>query len=214
MLTSRYSRANPSPRFRALEALYGSMHARGDTLNEIPAEQTFSGISLPPHVQMIGALLRTVGARTLLDYGAGKGQSYDTTEARTPDGRVVRGLKQIWGLDAVTLYDPGYEPYRALPTGTFDAVISTDVLEHCPEEDLDWILEEIFSYATRLVYLCIACYPAGKTLPTGENAHITIKPPGWWVDKLIVAGAHHPAARWYATIELSRGTNIRVQGPQ
>jgi hypothetical protein len=214
MLTSQYSRANPSPRFQALGALYKSMHAKGDTLNEIPADQTFAGVSLPPHVQAIGALLRAAAARTLLDYGSGKGQAYEHAESRTPDGRVLRGLKQIWGLDAVTLYDPGYEPYSALPTGQFDAVISTDVLEHCPEEDLDWIMAEIFGYATRLVYVCIACYPAGKVLPTGENAHITLKSPGWWVDKLIGVGAGHPSVRWYATIELTRGTNIRLQGPQ
>lgn len=26
----------------------------------------------------------------------------------------------------------------------------------------------------------VACYPAAATLPNGENAHITVRPPVWW----------------------------------
>ncbi len=91
-------------------------------------------------------------------------------------------------------YDPGYAPHSARPPGRFDGVISTDVLEHCPEEDLAWILEEIFGYATRFVYLNVACYPARKTLPNGENAHATVRPPDWWRDK--VAAASRPELKW------------------
>ena len=53
-------------------------------------------------------------------------------------------------------------------------------MEHCPEEDIPWILDEIFQHAKKFVYVNIACYPAQKTLPDGQNAHCTIKPKEWW----------------------------------
>jgi hypothetical protein len=34
--------------------------------------------------------------------------------------------------------------------------------------------------AKLFVFATVAMYPAGKTLPNGENAHCTIKPPDWW----------------------------------
>jgi hypothetical protein len=32
------------------------------------------------------------------------------------------------------------------------------------------------------VYLNVACFPARKTLPNGDNAHATVRPPQWWSD--------------------------------
>jgi hypothetical protein len=66
-------------------------------------------------------------------------------------------------------------PFSALPEGRFDGVVCTDVLEHCPEEDLPWIVGELFGYARLFVFANVACYPAAKKLPNGENAHCTIR---------------------------------------
>ena len=205
-----YSRTNPSPRFTEMAALYRTMHAEGDTINAIPAAETFQGVSLIPHVQVIGLMVQRYGARSLLDYGAGKAEGYEKMKVTTPDGQTVTGLKAIWGLDAITLYDPGYPPHSTLPTGTFDAVVCTDVLEHCPEEDMSWILDELFAYATQFVYCSIACYPAKKILPNGENAHITQKSPGWWLDMLDRCHQRHSDVHFAATIETVQHTRIVV----
>jgi hypothetical protein len=70
-------------------------------------------------------------------------------------------------------------------------VISTDALEHCPEQDMPWILEEIFAAARRFVYANVASYPAVKLLPNGENAHSTQRPANWWSALVSeVAGRH------------------------
>jgi len=42
------------------------------------------------------------------------------------------------------------------PTGRFDLVISTDVLEHIPEEHIDDIIADIFSYSDRWVQLPVS----------------------------------------------------------
>ena len=49
---------------------------------------------------------------------------------------------------------------------------------------MDDVLKDIFSYATKFVFLTISTKPAHKDLPNGENAHCTIKNEGWWREKL------------------------------
>lgn len=49
---------------------------------------------------------------------------------------------------------------------------------------MPWILDEMFSYARKFVFASIACYPAKKRLPTGENAHCTIRPREWWESQI------------------------------
>ena len=178
----KYSRENPSPRFREMEAMYQQMHSEGDAINAIEAERTFAGHSLVPHVQAIGNCIRRLQSKTLLDYGCGKAMAYEHTTGQSPDGQTKKGLKAIWGLDEICLYDPGYAPYQEYPTGQYDAVISTDVLEHITKEDMDWVVAEILGFAQKVVFLNMACYPAKKILPNGENAHITQESPGWWLD--------------------------------
>ena len=72
-MSETYSRQSPSPRFQELLALYKRMHTEGDTVNDVPAERTFTGKSLPPHAIAIKKMVDASGARTLLDYGSGKG---------------------------------------------------------------------------------------------------------------------------------------------
>jgi len=177
-------------------ALYARMHSEGERRLGIPPERTFPGQSLLAHVQRIKRLVDATRARTILDYGAGKGLQYQPQKIIIDGRHVADGVAEYWDVDEVRCYDPGYEPHRALPTGRFDGVVCTDVLEHCPEEDLAWILEEIFSYATCFVYVNVACFPARKTLPSGENAHITIREPEWWHAIVADCGAQHGDLAW------------------
>jgi hypothetical protein len=175
-----FSRANPSARYRQLNALYVRMHGEGEPRLGLAAQQTFPGNSLLPHVARIGELIAATGAKTVLDYGCGKGLQYHPQKIMVNGQCVADGIAEFWGVDEVRCYDPGYAPFRALPEGSFDGVVCTDVLEHCPEQDLAWILDEIFDYARAFVYLNVACFPAKKTLPNGENAHVTVQPADWW----------------------------------
>jgi hypothetical protein len=196
-----YSRERPSPRYRALVALYRQMHVEGEKTLGMPSERTFAGGSLLPHVAEIKKLIDETAARSLLDYGAGKGQQYASRELELPDGTRIESLTAYWRVRDVAKYDPGYEPFARLPGGTFDGVICTDVLEHCPVEDIPWIVEEVFGFARRFVYANIASFPAIKALPNGENAHCTVRPPEWWAGLLHAVAHKHPGIRYRALIE-------------
>lgn len=180
---SKYSSDNPSPQYWALGDMYRQMHEQG-TRNASggtkSSADTFPGGSLLQHVETVKGLISDTGSESLLDYGCGKGVLYGRSDIRLPSGEVISNIKEYWSLDDIYLFDPGVEEYSGRPGRQFDGVISTDVLEHIPEEDIDWVLKECFSYAKRFVYMNIASYPAQKILPNGWNAHITVKPPKWW----------------------------------
>lgn len=203
------SRAHPSRRYSELLALYRRMHQEGAPGQDLPAERTFAGTSLRFHLSAIRALAKSVGASSLLDYGSGKGVLYEQQPLTLPDGSTVPSLMAYWGLEQVRCYDPAYEHFAERPLGTFDLVVCTDVLEHCPEEDIDWILGEIFGFARHAVFLCIAAYPAKKLLPNGENAHATVRPPRWWAERLSLAALRRPGVRWQAVVEEAVEDRIR-----
>jgi len=181
-----YSRAKPSPRYSELVGFYQQMHAEGTQSSGQPvaAKDTFTGMSLLPHVGMIKSLIDRFGARSVLDYGAGKASFYTAPLFPSADGGGKVDIRTYWGVDEIRLYDPGYAPLSKLPLGErFDAVICTDVMEHIPEEDMDWVIDELYGFANKMVYACIATYPAGKTFPNGENVHVTLKNAQWWARK-------------------------------
>jgi hypothetical protein len=208
---TQFSRDNPSPRYRELAALYVRMHAEGETRLGIPAHETFPGSSLLPHAARIKRLIAASGARTILDYGAGKGLQYRPQKITAEDGQVAESIAEFWDVDEVRCYDPGFGPHSVLPDETFDGVVCTDVLEHCPEDDLPWIVDEILGYARAFAYLNVACFPARKTLPNGENAHATVRAPDWWRGLAASRAKRHSALRWELHAAYLSGGQIAEQ---
>jgi hypothetical protein len=185
-MASTYSRSAPSPRYFELLAEYQQMHAHGEQARHIPPAQTYAGISLPRHAVSIKMLIDKFKARTLLDYGSGKGLQYGPMNVQLPDGTKYPSIPLYWRIEELYCYDPGHEPFNTLPSGKYDGVICTDVLEHCPEDDIPWIVGELFSHARHFLFANVACYPAMAHLNNGENAHCTIRDQAWW--KNVIAG--------------------------
>ena len=182
-----YTRQAPSSRYLELLEIYKNVHAVGFIDQDIAPGEAFSGGSLAPHLIQIRHLLKETGSRSVLDYGSGKASKYSARDIKI-DGQTFPSLQAYWDAESIVCYDPAYEPFSRLPEGVFDSVVCTDVLEHIPESDVSWILEEQFRYAARVVFGNIACYAAAKRLPNGENAHCTIKPSDWW--EAIIKEAH------------------------
>ncbi len=187
------------------------MHQQGEQFLGTPPEKTFPGFSLDAQVGRIKDLVARTGAQTILDYGCGKGLQYQPRPISDGSGVQWPGVLDYWDIDEVVCYDPCYGPYSQLPQGKFDGVISTDVLEHCPEPDVPWIIDEIFGYATRFAFANVACYPARKRLPNGENAHCTIKPVEWWRDLVRDIASRYPGVEWEFWVQFQADT---AQGKQ
>jgi len=174
-------RNNPSVQYKKLLEEYTQIHKVSDRM--------FNGRSLVKFTDIIHSFIEKNNCKTLLDYGCGKGHLY-TDEFSTVTDQLDKSLPEVWDLNSYSLFDPGYEEHKELPREMFDCVISTDVLEHVPETDLIWILDEIFSYADKMVFLNIACFKALKTLADGSNAHISLFHHLDWLE-LISARSEH-----------------------
>lgn len=190
---TKYTRENPSARYRELLQQYQQLHTDGEKTLGLAPEDTFPGQSLPAQAPMIKRLIDATNAKSILDYGSGKGKQYHPRAIRIEgDLTQYASIQEYWGVEEITCYDPCYAPFNQLPETQFDGVVSTDVLEHCPEEDVEWIIDGLFAFSKKFVFGNIACYPAKKHLPNGENAHCTIKPGQWWVEYIQQAANRHP----------------------
>lgn len=161
----------PSERYLELIEVNKEEHLKPDA---------FTGQSLINLICPIGAVMGEMQCKTVLDYGCGKGliQNYFHVD-------------ELWGVE-YRGYDPTYPKFSEKPTGKFDAVIATDVLEHIPEPDLtEWVLDEVFGYANKIVFVKVPTYLADRILPNGENCHCTIKTREEWETLLKAAAAKH-----------------------
>lgn len=146
------------------------------------ATGNFGGLSILNHTKSIRKLAQQVQTKTMLDFGCGRGDAY----------RSPHKLHHELGLPraAVTLYDPAFRESDKLPTGKFDLVVCSDVLEHIPEPEVDEFIARLFGYAEKAVWASVCCRPASKVFPgTDENLHVTVKPYDWWFNAFTTHGA-------------------------
>lgn len=170
-----YTKDNPSPEYIKLIQDYVFIHKNG-TANKTPIN-TYNGLSTIGFADFLKNVFDKNKCKTLLDYGSGKGDRY--FKESSSGGINFPPLKDYWNIEP-TLFDPGVPHPKPSNGKMFDAVISIDVLEHIPLQDLLWVVEEIFSFAKDIVFINVACYSARATLPNGSNAHVSVQHPWWW----------------------------------
>jgi hypothetical protein len=191
-----FSRQSPSPRYQELIGQNRQLHLEGNPAQNLSAPDAFPGKSLFRQLPRIRNLIRATQSTSMLDYGCGKGMQYQVGKFFIDDQAINETVQDYLNVDYIYRYDAAYPPYTVLPEGRFDAVICTDVLEHCPEDDLPWIVEELFAYSTKLVFANVASYPAGKLLPNGENAHCTQLDAERWRSIFSTVALRHPGVLW------------------
>lgn len=203
-LKSPYRADNPSPRYHFLIEQYQKMHRIAEQQSDV-----FSGWTslwrVLPHLR---AFIHQNGpVHSLLDYGGGRGKQYNIGEIYFPERHTNQSISQFLDVQNITCWDPGRDR-GSPPSGKFDMVICIDVLEHCDSADLPWIISSLFSRARRAVFVQIACYPAGKTLPNGENCHCTVEAPQWWQALFADIARNFPSIR-YKALTSARANDLR-----
>ena len=104
---------------------------------------------------------------TVLDYGCGKG-----------------ALNRILGRHfRVQDYDPGIQAVSSPPTPA-DLVVCADVMEHIEPDCVDDVIKDLRRLTQKRLFVVISTILAGKNLPSGRNAHLTVQPAEWWLEKL------------------------------
>ncbi|MGF1619150.1 MAG: class I SAM-dependent methyltransferase [Rhodomicrobiaceae bacterium] len=140
-----------------LIAQYRTLH----TQNVYGASSLRRAPYILPHV-------KSLKAKTVLDYGCGQSALYEKIEKLGTQ---------------VTRYDPAIPSLSKKPGGKFDLVINIDVMEHLPEDEIDGFIADIASYSSNALFI-IDTIPAKTILPDGQNAHLTVRPPSWWQARL------------------------------
>lgn len=115
---------------------------------------------------------------SLLDYGAGRSQ-------------ISLRLGERAGIARVSRFEPAVPELSKLPTEPFDVVMSLDVLEHIPDEELDAVLFEMAALGRHQIHI-IDIRPAQAVLADGRNAHVSLHSGEWWEARM---RRHMPAIR-------------------
>ena len=123
------------------------------------------------------------GSATVLDFGCGSSVHWhlnvpipgrkDMTTATHHFGKKLRGFYR---------YDPAHPLYDIKPTGKFDIIMCTEVLEHVPVEELPELLAEIKSYLVEdgVVIFTVPKGLSSNAFPDGTNLHVTLMETKEW----------------------------------
>ena len=126
-------------------------------------DKIWQGTSIINYIPKINQIIKDKDIKTILDYGCGKAKHHP---------KEWNAIK----------YDPAIQEYQNKPQDKYDLVISTDVLEHIPVDNIQQTINEIFSYSNKWVFVSVCCRKAEAILPNGYNAHATIESAKWWRD--------------------------------
>ena len=148
-------------------------------------------IAQPRFAEPISKLIESIGAESVLDFGAGDGSGWGAS-------KLLKPVKERLG-DKLVFYDPGVPAHDKLPDGKFDVVTCVDVIEHVPEDEVDEVLRDIFSRTRFMVILTFCPRGSRKKLPSsGADVHVTQKPRKWWESRITtVNSTMSPPVPWY-----------------
>jgi len=135
-------------------------------LREAHAKEPKWGTSARKHKANVERLIEAIGARTLIDYGCGKGELFKT----------IRPNTSIQVIE----YDPGIEGKDTRPAGSYDLLVCLDVMEHIEPDHLNEVMEHFKDLIGKFGFFVISNRYAKAVLPDGRNAHLIVENPVWW----------------------------------
>jgi hypothetical protein len=131
-----------------------------------------SGKLFKSHANKMKTLIEMTGSSTLLDYGSGKGFQYSTLNTDS-----------YWNV-SVDCYDFAIPEFKTLQDKKYDGVLCMDMLDLVPEEEIDQVLTDIFSRATKFVYIVIRNWPSKKVFEDGNSISVNMNSKEWWDNKI------------------------------
>jgi hypothetical protein len=118
---------------------------------------SWSGTDCKNYHNQIRVLMDKYHAKTVLDYGCGKGNQYtNMVSYGMPHDRFTEPMTFQTRINAESVYkfDPCVKEFEIEPVGQqFDAVICTQVLGSIPDVDMPWLRDKLMNYATKFVFI-------------------------------------------------------------
>lgn len=124
--------------------------------------KSWAGYDVVKYQKLIKDLVVRYNAKTILDYGCGKGQQYQEPlpYGMMPGGTMPESqwqtFDQYLGV-TVYCYDPCVEEFETPPPADvkFDGVICTQVLNSIPDDDMTWVREKLQHHAEKFCFVGI-----------------------------------------------------------
>ena len=154
--------------------LYKDMVVNGyERTDGSKVKSTYNDFELRKFRAICKTHLQKKDIETVLDYGGG-GSDWD---APNFEPSTNESAKEFFKVRDVCTYEPAR---NLIEKKESDCVVCMDVLEHIHLSDIPKVIDELFSLSKKLLLINVGCYKAAALLPTGDNAHITIRSPDWW----------------------------------
>ena len=97
---------------------------------------------------------------------------------------------------AMTTFDMCYQDPGPISHRQFDIVLCPGGLPLIPDEDIPWVIEEMFHKANRMVYVLIDSTNRDQIFPAGIHQSAVNRDFYWWVSQLQEVSARYPAIHW------------------
>lgn len=131
----------------------------------------------------IGWVMSQLKFKTALDVGCGMGHA---VLALLQGGKTAKGIEScdyllqnfLKPMVQMGIVTRGRMQQIPAKTEQFDLVMTTDVLEHIPEEDVEQCLRELVRVSKKYIFATVSTVPA-ICCPELE-LHETVKPIEWW----------------------------------
>lgn len=116
--------------------------------------KTYSGGGTLAYAEEIKALAEKHNAKTLLDYGCGKGLQYEIGSIIN-FGANTQTFNDYLDLTSVYKFDPCVEQFEVYPPldAKFDAIIAIQSLSAIPTEDLSIVISHLMNMTTKFCFV-------------------------------------------------------------
>ncbi len=150
----------------------------------------------------LAQLLEACSARTVLDC---------RISVATPGSILQFPAVAKAGIEQLVEFDPTAHLEQAASSECVDAVVCLETLDFVPDDDIPWLLRQLFERSKRLVYCEVSIKPASQYLANGARLDRRNRPVEWWQYQFELVARHFPAVRWRLCIQNRQRVSI-VEG--
>ncbi len=195
-----FTAARPSAQYEKLLTRVCAVSVGGES-NERPIDAS----SPDPGYEAEGlnSLIETTQPRTLLEYRFAA--STDTATIQDQHGQGKNNC-------TLTRYDPADKSADARPTTCFDGVVCLDALNYIPDEDVPWVIEDLFDWANQFVYAVVEQAASDRALADGTALRRRPRDLAWWRTAFEKAAERHPRVQWKLAIN-HRFADTKINAP-